>query len=125
MKFTYVLFALTMLLQPLSQIFEKLGIMQVGGINSIQDLFRPHTLFRMATNPYVVTGVGLSGVCAIFWLGLLSQWDVSYLYPMGSIAQIVLAVYAFLLLGESFTMLKCLGIVVIIVGTILLNWRGP
>lgn len=125
MRYTYILFALTMLLQPLSQIFEKLGMTQIGGIGSIKNLFRPHTLFKMATNPYVIAGIGLSGVCAIFWLGLLSVWDVSYLYPMGSVAQIVLAVYAFFILGETFTMYKCLGIIIIIVGTILLNWRSP
>lgn len=121
MKFGLVLFAITLLLQPVGQILEKKGMAQIGQITSISSLVNLHTIWKLATNPYVVAGVLCSAAGLFLWLGALSSMKVSYLYPLGGVSYIVLAVLAHLILKEPITLTNWAGIGVIVIGAFLLN----
>jgi len=120
-KFAFILFAITLLLQPIGQILEKKGMVQIGAIQGISSLFNPATLFRIITNPWVLLGV-LCSVCGlILWLAVLSNLKVSYIYPLGSISYIVVVILAVVFLGESITWLRMGGVCLIVAGCFLLN----
>jgi drug/metabolite transporter (DMT)-like permease len=117
----YVFFALTVILHPIGQILEKAGMNQIGGITSFKHLFSLETVIKLATNPSIIGGVGLSALGLFFWLGALSTMKVSYLFPFGSMSYILLAVLAYFWLREAITPINWAGIVTIVVGCYLIN----
>ena len=121
MKFAMLLFAIMVVLQPVGQILEKKGMGQIGSIGGFSHLFNPSTLWRIATNPYVIAGVILSAIGLFLWLGVLSSMNVSYIYPFGAISYIILAFLAYIILGEPISTTKWFGIATIVIGAFLLN----
>ena len=119
MKFGLILFAITVILYPTCQILWKIGMEQVGSVNSTGQLL--HTLFKMATNPYIIGGMALAVVNMVLWLGAISTLNVSYLYPFGSISYLVLTALAYFILKESITPYQLIGICIIVVGCFLVN----
>ena len=122
MKFGYILFAATVLLQSISQILEKKGISQLGQINGVSDYLSISFLTKAITNPCLLSGVIISAIGLICWLGALSQFKVSYLYSFGAISYMLVAVLAWGLLGESLSLTRWVGIIVIVAGCALINF---
>lgn len=122
-KLAYVMFALVIVIQPVAQILEKKGLSQIGAIESFGKLFSFETIFKLATNPYIVAGVCLSVVGLLMWLGALSNFRVSYLFPFGSLSYIVLALLAVAILKESVSVVNWAGICLIVAGCFLINVR--
>ena len=121
MNFALVLFACVILLQSAGLILEKYGMTQIGQISSAGQLFNTHTILRIATNPYVLGGIALSAVGLFLWLGVLSNFKVSYIYSLGAISYIVLAILAYFILKEGITEIHWIGICVIVLGCYLIN----
>ena len=121
MKFGLILFIVCVVLQPVVQVLEKHGMKQVGQITNLEQLFSLHTLWRVISNPYIVSGAILAVVILILWLGALSTLDASYIYPFGSVAYILLAFLAVVFLKEDITASHWAGIVVIVLGCYLIN----
>lgn len=119
--FGYVLFAIVVIIQPIAQMLEKHGITQVGQINGLADLFAWSTITKIVTNPYIMGGVVLSGVGLFLWLAVLSHFKLNHIYPFGAVSYIVLCILAFFFLGESITIIKGVGICVIVAGCVLIN----
>jgi len=119
--FVLILVALCVILGAFGQILMKGGMSQVGSIGSAGQLFNLGTMFHMFTNPRVLSGLFLYGVSAIMWLGALSQLDVSFMYPMLSLGYVVAAILAFIFLKENITLLRGVGIVVVVIGCFLIS----
>lgn len=120
MKFGLILFAITVILYPASQILWKIGMGQVGSINSAGQLV--YTLFRIASNPYIIAGTILAIVNMVLWLGAISTLNISYLYPFGSISYLALTALAYFLLKEDITLYQWIGICIIVTGCFLINY---
>ena len=108
----------------MGQIAMKSGMSQVGEIGGLAQLFNPNTLFHIVTNPRVIAGVFLYGVAAILWLGALSTLDVSYMYPLMSLAYVIVALVAFIFLKENITFLRWAGILLVVGGCFLVTRTG-
>ena len=121
MKYVVIFFIICIILQPIAQILEKKGMAQVGKLESFGDIFKVSTLISIATNPYIIAGVFLAVISLLFWLATLSNWEVSRLYPLGSISYVLVLALAVLFLGESITVIKGLGVATIAIGVVLLN----
>lgn len=121
MKFGILLFAITVLLQPISQILQKKGMSLVGSIDSFGGLLNPHTLLSIITNPFVMGGIAVSVVNLVLWLGVISSMKISYIYPFSAISYIILTIMAYCVLGESIGTVKWFGMLVIVVGAFILN----
>ncbi len=66
---------------------------------------------------YLVAGLVIYGMSTLIYFYALSRRSLSWAYSFGGISYIFASVLAFLLLGESVTPLRWLGIAVIAVGT--------
>jgi len=122
MKFGLILFAITVILYPTSQILWKTGMGQVGSINNIAQLFHLNTLFRVATNPYIIGSTALAVVNMALWLGAMSTMNISYLYPFLSLSFIVLSIMAYFILKEPISFVNWVGVCVIVAGCFLINY---
>ena len=121
MRFAYFIFALTLIIQPIGQILERKGMATIGTIDGFSQLFSPKTLVTIVTNPYIIAGVGCSVTGLLLWLGVLSHFKVSYIYPLGSLSYIVVTVLAITFLQESMTWTRMGGVCLVIAGCFLIN----
>ena len=114
-------FALTLVLICIfagatGQIAMKSGMSQVGEIGSMKQLFNLGTLFHIFTNPRVLTGLFLYAIAAILWLGAMSTLNISLMYPLLSLAYVVAVILALIFLKEDITLLRWVGIGVVVTG---------
>lgn len=98
------------------QIAMKAGMERVGEIHSAGQLLNPGTLWQILSNVHVITGLSVYALASILWLGAMSTLNISFMYPLMSLAYVVTAVLAFFVLGESIVLLRWMGIVLVVVG---------
>ena len=108
----------------MGQITMKSGMNQVGEIGSVGQLFNLGTLFRIFSNPRVLIGIFLYGISGILWLGALSTLNVSFMYPFMSLAYVITAIVAFIVLKENITLLHWVGIFLVVGGCFLITRTG-
>lgn len=104
----------------LGQVAMKNGMKQMHQINSISDLLDSKTVMEIFGNSYVMGGLILYLVSAFLWLGALSTLDVSFMYPLLSLAYVVTAVFAIIYLGEIVTLSRWAGIALVVIGCVLI-----
>jgi drug/metabolite transporter (DMT)-like permease len=104
----------------LGQVAMKSGMKQMPRINSISDLLDSKTVMAIFGNAYVMGGLILYMVSAFLWLGAMSTLDVSFMYPLLSLAYVVTAVFAIIYLGEIVTFSRWAGIALVVIGCVLI-----
>ena len=114
--FALSLVAICIIFGAVGQILMKTGMSQTGSISDVGKLFNPSTLVSIFTNVYVIGGILLYAAAAILWLGALSTLDVSLMYPLLSLAYVVAAILSLIFLKEDVTLLRWVGIGVVIAG---------
>jgi len=108
------------ILGAMGQISMKTGMRQVGKINGFSDLLDPSATREIFCNIYVMGGLVLYFISAFLWLGALSTLDVSFMYPMLSLACVLTAVFAVIYLGEVLTLSRWAGILLVVTGCVLI-----
>ncbi len=103
-------------LNGLGQLMLKKGVdtMLYGeiGFPSLEKLI-PDIL----SSPLVLAGLACSGISMLVWLKILSISEVSYAYPITvSLTYALVVAGSGLVLGEDVSMMRMLGIVVIVTG---------
>ena len=93
------------------QVALQHGMNRVGSVGSVVRLF--HAL----TTPYVILGLLLYVLGALFWLTVLSRVrELSLVYPMISLSYILVAVLSWWIFRDQITALRIAGILLICVG---------
>lgn len=108
----------------MGQILMKSGVNQVGEIKSMGQLFNLDTLSRIFTNPRIIAGILCYGIALVLWLGAMSTLNVSFIYPLMSLAYVLTAIFALIYLKESITILHWIGIAFVVVGCFLIVRTG-
>ena len=101
------------------QILLKKGMGSMGPLTlSVDHLFG--ILLKIATNPFVIVGLGIYVLSTVFWLAALSRVDLSFAYPFASLSYIVMLGASLLLFKEDITMLRLAGTLVVGLGVLLI-----
>lgn len=87
----------------------------VNGLGMIQ---------QMVFSPWVISGLLVYGTGVIFWLLALSNFELSYVYPFASLSYIGIIIGSYFLFKERITMMRVLGIAVIIAGVLIISQTG-
>ena len=106
------------LLNAAAQLFLKAGTLRIGEFAFSAENVIPIG-WKLATQPFIVAGVGCYVISLVVWILGLSRVPVSIAYPMLSIGYIVSAIAAWYLFGESLTAQKMVGIGFIVIGVYL------
>lgn len=125
MKDGRTMFAITMVLicvlvGSLGQVIWKQGMSSMDKISSFDELLNFKILFNIFTNKYILLGILLYVMGFILWLAAMSTLDVSFMYPMLSLAYVVTAILAVIFLGESVSLSRWAGIALVVIGCILI-----
>ncbi|NTW90025.1 MAG: EamA family transporter [Candidatus Moranbacteria bacterium] len=113
----YVLLAVNIALMVIGQIcFKKSSVF-------IEAHVELPLLLRYAQNAWFYAGITAFGTATIVWIKVLSMERLSAVYPMQSIAYILVAIASFFLFGERLNAVNIVGIFAIILGVILVSQR--
>ena len=102
-------------LNAAAQLLLKAGTNSVGPFGFTADNLVPIGI-KLASDPYILGGLGCYAVSVVVWIMALSRVEVSLAYPMLSIGYVVNAFAAWHLFGEALTAQRLVGIGAIIVG---------
>jgi drug/metabolite transporter (DMT)-like permease len=103
------------------QLSLKLGMDQNGRIGA-DALSQPvHLAAQVLSSPLVLGGLALYALGAVAWVTVLSRVPLSLAYPNLALSYAFTPVLAWLLLGESVSSLRWLGIGVICLGVLIVS----
>ncbi len=114
----YLIAAISILLAVAGQLLMKRGMMLFGAFPASQILFK---IIPMFLNPFVFFGFVCFGLSSIFWLIVLSRLPLSLVYPMVSVAYVLVALASMLFFKETVSLVRWAGIAVIIAGVVLIS----
>jgi multidrug transporter EmrE-like cation transporter len=119
--FALSLVMVCILLGALGQISMKAGMNRMERIDGFADLLNPVTATNILKNYYIIGGLLLYLISVILWLAAMSTLDVSFMYPLLSMAYVITAIAAFLFLGETITIVRWAGIALVVAGCFLIT----
>lgn len=112
---SFGLVLLGVLLNAAAQLCLKAGTNAVGHFAFTGTNLLP-VGWKLATQPFILTGLACYVVSVVVWIMALSRVQVSIAYPMLSIGYLVNAIAARALFNEPVTSIRLGGILIIIVG---------
>lgn len=117
-----IVLLVALMLEAVGVVFLKKGIVQIGDLREVSapEMFR--LVKSGVTNPAILTGILFE---ALFFCGLLylmSQADVSFVWPMTSLGFVITPIAAHYILREQVTGLRWMGIVLIVAGAGVISW---
>lgn len=101
------------------ELLLKAGVDNVGEFSPSFDV-----LLRTFTEWRVILGFALIFGGSLFWLGVISRADFSYAYPLLALSYVISLVPARLILHEDVTWNRIVGALIIVLGVIVVTWRG-
>lgn len=113
-----LLIGMTVCLNTAGQFMMKAGINKIGKIELSRFLdYVP----RVVTSGFVIGGFFAYAVSAALWIVILSRAELSWAFPMVSLSYVLTAIFSPVLLGESFSVHRFIGILVICLGVFLVG----
>ena len=114
----YLIMAISILLAVAGQLLMKRGMMSFGTFPVSQLLVK---VIPMFLNPWVFIGFVCFGLSSIFWLVVLSRMPLSLVYPMVSVAYVIVAMLSMIFFKENVSLVRWGGIAVIVLGVFLIS----
>ena len=113
--FDYLYILATILFTVYGQLVLKWRIAKFGALP--HDFFEKiKFLFFVVFDPFVFSGLVAAFLASLSWIAAMTKFDLSYAYPFVSINFILVILLSGFLLGESISIQKVLGSILIIMG---------
>ena len=113
---TLIVMILAITAGAVGDIFLTLGMKSVGDLSTKGFREMMELAFRAMTSPKLIFGTMLQAVYFGLWLAVLSWEDLSVALPMQALNYIIVAFLSQWYLGESVTLMRWSGIVIICIG---------
>jgi undecaprenyl phosphate-alpha-L-ara4N flippase subunit ArnF len=84
--------------------------------NSFQD--KIIFLLKILFDPFIFSGFLAAFIASMFWMAAMTKFEITQAYPFMSLAPALVFVIGILFLGETFTIGKFIGLILIIIGII-------
>lgn len=113
----YAYIAGTLLFTVYGQIILKWRLNQLGALpEDVKDkvLF----LFKAVFDPYIFSGFVSAFLASVCWMAAMTALEITKAYPFMSLAPGLVFLIGVGFLGETFTIGKVIGLVLIVIGTI-------
>ena len=117
-----LLFGLT--LQGIGIVLISKGLHEIGDIERISVNELERVVIQGATNGYVLLGLLFLVLFFACLLYLLSQTDVSFIWPLTSLGLVLTVLAAHFIRNEEVSALRWSGVVLIVVGAAVVAWTG-
>lgn len=117
----FLLVLVSVTISALAQIALKRGMSGPTVQTALDGSDVVQKLIAVGTSPMVFLGLALYAMGAMVWLLVLARVDVSQAYPFVGIGFLITLGFGVLLLGETFTLTRFIGIVCVAVGIAFLS----
>src|SRR5215469_9374135 len=111
-----------LVLEAIGVVLLSQGLHEIGEVKNISASEIGRIIARGATNYHILLGVALEASFFGVLLYLLSQRDVSLIWPLTSLGFVITAVAAKFIRHEDVTALRWGGVVLIVAGAMLVAW---
>lgn len=118
----YAYIAATVLLTAYGQLILKWRLNLKGGMPDSLAA-KMSFLLHVLIDPYVISSFVAAFLASLTWIAALTKFQLSTAYPFMSLSFVVVFLFSYLLLNETFTPYKLGGCILIIMGIVLLS-RG-
>ena len=76
-------------------------------------------LIKLIFDPFIFSGFASAFIASLFWMAAMTKFEITTAYPFMSLAPVLVFVIGVLFLGETFTIGKVLGLLLIIIGIVI------
>jgi len=122
---TYLLIAFIAVFAPLGNVLLGKGMQNVGSAKNWAPGEILQILERICSSGYIWLGIASLLTFFVAYMLVLTWADYSYVQPSSSLAYAVTGAVSYLLLGETISPLRWLGIAVICVGVFVVGHTPP
>ena len=117
MRYAYV-FA-TLFFTVYGQLILKWRILKIGfSLPDTGVLDKLMALFRLVIDPFILSGFLSAFIASLCWMAAMTKFQITEAYPFMSLAPAIVFLLGVWLLGETFTIGKVIGLVLIMIGLI-------
>ena len=103
-------------------VFLSKGLKQIGEVQTISSREISRVIAKGATNSSILLGIALEAAFFGALLYLLSQRDVSLIWPLTSLGFVITALAAKFILNEEVTATRWAGVALIVIGAALVSY---
>jgi uncharacterized membrane protein len=113
---------LSLVLEAVGVVFLDKGLHEIGEVQRISLAEILRIIGRGATNRYILSGLLFETLFFIGLLIMLSNWDVSLIWPLTSLGFVLTTLAAIFIRHETVTSLRWTGVILIMIGAALVGW---
>ena len=117
-----VILIFALCVEAVGVVFLSKGLKQIGEVQSVTAREIGRIIVKGATNPSVLLGVALEAAFFGALIYLLSQRDVSLIWPLTALGFLITALAAKLILKEEVSAVRWAGIFLIVIGASLVSY---
>jgi drug/metabolite transporter (DMT)-like permease len=118
---SFLLIIISILISTGGQYLLKTGANQLGSVGVESANRAVQIAIAVATNPWIISGIGCYGLGAVAWIMVLTRVPLSWAYPMLALNQVLILAVAWLFLGEQVGALRWAGVILIVSGVYLVS----
>jgi len=122
---TLPLILISIVLGPLGNVFLGKAMKGIGSVTSARILDLVPIASRVLASGYIWLGIACLLGFFIAHMLLLTWADYSYVQPATSLSYLSISILSYLLLGETISLLRWLGVAVICLGVFLVGRTSP
>lgn len=113
---------LALVFEAVGVVFLSKGLKEIGEVSRIDTSGIASLIGRGVRNPNILLGVLFEAIFFGALLYLLSQRDVSLIWPLTSLGFVITAIAARLFLHEQVSWVRWAGVLLIVIGAGLVTW---
>jgi len=117
-----IVLILALVVEAVGVVFLSKGLKQIGEVQTVSAREIGRIIAKGATNASVLFGVALEAAFFGALLYLLSQRDVSLIWPLTSLGFVITAIAAKFVLKEEVSALRWAGVALIVFGATLVSY---
>jgi drug/metabolite transporter (DMT)-like permease len=113
---TFLMILVMILTGPLGSVLLGKGMKHVGAVVMWPPSQLLHTAFKIFASPFIWLGISFQLLFFVSYMLVLSWADYSFVQPASSLAYGMVALLGYLILGETVSPLRWVGIAIICLG---------
>src|SRR5205823_1329536 len=117
-----IVLLIALVLEAVGVVFLSRGLKQIGEVEKLTAGEVARVVRRGAVNPSILLGVALETIFFGALLYLLSQRDVSLIWPLTALGFVLTAIAAKFILHEDIHWVRWMGVVLIVLGAALVSY---
>jgi multidrug transporter EmrE-like cation transporter len=119
MNWTLIVFSVS--LSAIAQIILKAGMSSSATTEAMKSGAPLGIASAVATNPWVIGGLGLYFLGALVWLFVLARVEVSFAYPFVGLGFIFTLILGAFLMGDNITVPRLAGTLLVAAGVVMIS----